>query len=77
MASALFAARFVAGCYAADEPGSVMNHAASEDSTSLLASLPPLARSKEMARPALLLNAGIEVCDMLAAGLEVRERWRP
>lgn len=72
---AMFAPRFIAGRYAAAEPGSVMNlrgfggqHIAVGLFT-LLSS-----RSKEMARPALLLNAGIEVCDMVAGGLEVRER---
>ncbi len=72
---ALFAPRFVAGRYAAAEPESVMNlrgfggqHIAVGIFT-LLSS-----RSREMARPALLLNAGIEVCDMVAGGLEVRER---
>ena len=72
---AMFAPRFIAGRYAAVELGSVMNlrgfggqHIAVGLFT-LLSS-----RSKEMARPALLLNAGIEVCDMVAGGLEVRER---
>lgn len=31
-------------------------------------------RSRDLARPALLLNAGIEVCDAVAGALEVRER---
>jgi hypothetical protein len=72
---ALFAPRFIAGRYAAAESDSVMNlrgfggqHIAVAVFT-LLAS-----RSRQMARSALLLNAGIEVCDMLAGGLEVRER---
>jgi hypothetical protein len=71
----LFAPRFVAGRYAAAEPDSVMNlrgfggqHIAVAVFT-LLAS-----RSRQLARSALLLNAGIEVCDMVAGGLEVRER---
>ncbi|MGH9917350.1 MAG: hypothetical protein ACRD6W_00540 [Nitrososphaerales archaeon] len=73
--AAMFAPRFVAGRYAAAEPDSVMNlrgfggqHIAVAIFT-LLAS-----RSREMARPTLLLNAGIEVCDMVAGGLELRER---
>ena len=73
--ASLFAPRFVAGRYAAAEPDSVMNlrgfggqHVAVGIFT-LLAS-----RSRAMARSVLLLNAAIEVCDMIAGGLEVRER---
>jgi hypothetical protein len=72
---ALFAPRFIAGRVAAPEPDSVMNlrgfggqHIAIGIFT-LLSS-----RSRDLARPALLLNAGIEVCDVVAGGLEVRER---
>jgi hypothetical protein len=72
---ALFAPRFVAGRYAAAEPDSVMNlrgfggqHIAVAIFTLLAA------RSHKMARPALLLNTGIEIGDMVAGGLEVRER---
>jgi hypothetical protein len=72
---ALLAPRFIAGRYAAAEPDSVMNlrgfggqHIAVGIFT-LISS-----RSRELARPALLLNAGIEVCDAVAGALEVRER---
>ena len=72
---AMFAPRFIAGRYAAAEPDSVMNlrgfggqHIAVAVFTLFAA------RSRQMARSALLLNAGIEVCDMVAGGLEVRER---
>jgi hypothetical protein len=71
----LFAPRFVAGRYAAAEPDSVMNlrgfggqHVAVAIFTMLSS------RSRRLARAALLLNAGIEVCDMMAGGFEVRER---
>ena len=65
----------VQGRLAAAESGSVMNlrgfggqHIAVAVFT-LLAS-----RSETLAGPALLLNAGVEVCDATAGSLEVRER---
>ena len=73
--ASLFAPRFVAGRLAAAEPDSVMNlrgfggqHIAIAVFTLISSS------SQDLARPALLLNAGIEVCDAVAGGFEVRER---
>lgn len=72
---AMFAPRSVAGRLAAAEPESVMNlrgfggqHIAVGVFTLVSA------RSSTGARPALLLNAGMEICDVVAGGLEVRER---
>lgn len=71
----LFVPRAVEGRLAARENGSMMNlrgfggqHIAVGVFT-LVAS-----RSEVLARPALLLNAGIEVCDAAAGGIEVHER---
>ena len=73
--AALLAPRVVAGRFAAAEPDSVMNlrgfggqHVAVAVFT-LAAS-----RSRDLAAPALRLNAGLEVCDAVAGVLEVRER---
>lgn len=70
----LRAPRFIAGRHAAAEPDSVMNlrgfggqHIAVAIFT-LLSS-----QSRQTARSVLLLNARIEVCDMVAGGVEVRE----
>ena len=72
---ALFAPRFMAGRYAAAEPDSVMNLRGFGGQQIAIGIFTLLSsRSKEMARPVLLLNAGVEVCDMVAGGLEVRER---
>jgi hypothetical protein len=72
---ALFAPRFVAGRYAAAEPDSVMNLRGFGGQHIAIAIFTLLAaRSHKMARPALLLNTGIEIGDMVAGGLEVRER---
>lgn len=72
---ALFVPRAVQGRLAAAESGSVMNlrgfggqHIAVGVFTFLAS------RSEALARPALLLNAGIEVCDATAGGLEVLEQ---
>jgi len=73
--SALFAPRFVAGRYAAAEPDSVMNLRGFGGQHIAIATFTLLsARSRTMARPTLLLNTGIEIGDMVAGGLEVRER---
>lgn len=74
-AATLLAPRWVAGRWAAPESGSVMNlrgfggqHVALGVYTLFAA------RSRRLARPALLLNAGVEVCDGVAGGFEVHER---
>lgn len=73
--AALLSPRFVAGRYAAAEQDSVMNLRGFGGQHIAVAIFTLLsARSREMARSALLLNAGIEVFDMVAGGLEVRER---
>jgi uncharacterized protein YjeT (DUF2065 family) len=73
--SAVLFPRFIAGRYAAAEPDSVMNlrgfggqHVAVGIFTLISC------RSRPTARSALLLNAGIDACDMMAGALEVRER---
>jgi hypothetical protein len=72
---AMFAPRFVAGRYAAAEPDSVMNLRGFGGQHIAIAIFTLFsARSRKMARPALLLNTGIEIGDMVAGGLEVRER---
>jgi hypothetical protein len=73
--ASMFAPRWVAGRLAAAESDSVMN-LRGFGGQHIAVALFTLAssRSPQLARPALLLNAGIEVCDAAAGGLEVRER---
>jgi hypothetical protein len=64
-----------AGRYAGDEPGSVMNHAASEDSTSLLASSPfprPARRRWRDRRCSTTQDRGLR--HACRGGLKARER---
>ena len=71
----LFAPRFVAGRWAAPEPGSVMNLRGFGGQHIAIAIFTLCAsRSPNLARPALLLNAGVEVCDAAAGGFEMHER---
>jgi hypothetical protein len=72
----LFAPRFVAGRYAAPEPESVMNLRGFGGQHIAIAVFTLVSsRSRNLARPALLLNAGIEVCDAVAGGFEVAGFW--
>ncbi len=71
----MFAPRFVAGRLAAVEPDSVMNLRGFGGQHIAIAVFTLISsRSRHLARPALLLNAGVEVCDAVAGGFEVRER---
>jgi hypothetical protein len=73
--AAFFAPRLVAGRLAAPEVDSVMNMRGFGGQHIAIAVFTLLsARSAGLARPALLLNIGIEVCDVGAGALEVRER---
>jgi hypothetical protein len=72
---ALFAPRFVAGRLAAAEPASVMNLRGFGGQHIAVATFTLLAaRSRDLTRPALLLNAGLEVADAVAGALEIHER---
>ena len=71
----MFAPRFVAGRWAAEEPDSVMNLRGFAGQHIAIAAFTLFAsRSERLARPALLLNAGVEICDAVAGGFEVHER---
>jgi hypothetical protein len=71
----LFAPRFIAGRFAAAEPDSVMNLRGFGGQHVAIAVFTLVsARSPHLARSAVLLNIGVEVCDAVAGGLEVRER---
>lgn len=73
--AAFFVPRFVAGRIAAVERDSVMNLRGFGGQHIALGTFTMLAsRSSTLARPALLLNAGVEVCDAAAGGLELREK---
>lgn len=71
----MFAPRFVAGRWAAEELDSVMNVRGFAGQHIAIAALTLFSsRSQRLARPALLLNAGVEICDAVAGGFEVHER---
>lgn len=71
----MFAPRFVAGRLAAEEPDSVMNLRGFAGQHIAIAVFTLCSsRSRRLARPALLLNAGVEICDAVAGGFEVHER---
>ena len=75
--AAMFAPRFMAGRYAPAEPESVMSLRGFGGQYIGVAVFTLLAaRSSNLARPALLLNLGIDVCDAMAGGFEVREKGR-
>ena len=72
---AMFAPRFMAGRYAPAEPDSVMSLRGFGGQYIAIAVFTLLsARSRHLARPALLLNVGVDVCDAMAGGFEVREK---
>src|SRR5436309_10712236 len=72
--AAMVAPHRVAGRLAAAETSSVMNLRGFGGQHIAIASFTlGAARSRELARPALFLNAGIEVCDALAGALEIRD----
>lgn len=72
---AMFAPRFMAGRYAPAEPESVMSLRGFGGQYIGVAVFTVLAaRSSDLARPALLLNIGIDVCDAMAGAFEVREK---
>lgn len=73
--AAMFAPRFMAGRYAPSEPESVMSLRGFGGQYIGVAIFTLLAaRSPDLARPALLLNVGVDACDAMAGGFEVREK---
>jgi len=73
--AAMFAPRFMAGRYAPAEPESVMSLRGFGGQYIAIAVFTLFsARSRHLARPALLLNVGVDVCDAMAGGFEVREK---
>lgn len=73
--AAMFAPRFMAGRYAPAEPESVMSLRGFGGQYIGVAVFTLLAaRSPHLARPALLLNLGVDACDAVAGGFEVREK---
>jgi hypothetical protein len=72
--AAMFAPRFMAGRYAPAEPESVMSLRGFGGQYIAIAVFTLFsARSPHLARPALLLNVGVDICDAMAGGFEVRE----
>jgi hypothetical protein len=72
--ASMFAPRFMAGRYAPAEPESVMSLRGFGGQYIAIAVFTLFsARSRHLARPALLLNVGVDVCDAMAGGFEVRE----
>lgn len=73
--AAMFAPRFMAGRYAPAEPESVMSLRGFGGQYIGVAVFTLFAaRSSDLARPALLLNMGVDVCDAVAGAFEVREK---
>ena len=73
--AAMFAPRFMAGRYAPAEPESVMSLRGFGGQYIAIAVFTLFsARSRHLARPALLLNVGVDVCVAMAGGFEVREK---
>jgi hypothetical protein len=73
--AAMFAPRFMAGRYAPAEPESVMSLRGFGGQYIGVAVFTLFAaRSPDLARPALLLNLGVDFCDAMAGGFEVREK---
>jgi hypothetical protein len=73
--ASMFAPRFMAGRYAPPEPDSVMALRGFGGQYIAVAIFTLFsARSRHLAGPALLLNVGVDVCDAMAGGFEVREK---
>lgn len=73
--ASMFAPRFMAGRYAPAEPDSVMSLRGFGGQYIAVAVFTLFsARSRDLARPALLLNVGVDVCDAMAGVFEVREK---
>lgn len=73
--AAMFAPRFMAGRYAPAKPESVMSlRGFGGQYIGVAVSTLLTARSPNLARPALLLNVGVDFCDAMAGGFEVREK---
>lgn len=73
--AAMFAPRFMAGRYAPAEPNSVMSLRGFGGQYIGVAVFTLLAaHSPDLARPALFLNMGVDACDAMAGGFEVREK---
>jgi hypothetical protein len=72
--AAMFAPRFMAGRYAPAEPESVMSLRGFGGQYIGVAVFTLFAARTDLARPALFLNMGVDVCDAMAGGFEVREK---
>src|SRR5215210_434401 len=73
--AAMFAPRFMAGRYAPAESESVMSLRGFGGQYIGVAVFTLFAaRQPDLARPALLLNPGVDFCDAMAGGFEVREK---
>jgi hypothetical protein len=73
--ASMFAPRFMSGRYAPAEPESVMSLRGFGGQYMAVAAFTLVAaRSPDLARPALLLNVGVDVCDAMAGAFEIREK---
>ena len=73
--ASMFAPRFMSGRYAPSEPDSYMTLRGFGGQYMAIATFTLIAaRSPRLARPALLLNLGVDACDALAGAFELREK---
>lgn len=73
--AAMLAPRSISGRYAPAEPDSVMSLRGFGGQYIAIAVFTLFSvRSPHLARPALLLNVGVDACDAMAGGFEVREK---
>ena len=73
--ASMFAPRFMAGRYAPAEPESVMSLRGFGGQYIAIAVFTLLsARSRHIYRQAVLLNVGVDLCDAMAGGFEIREK---
>jgi hypothetical protein len=75
--ASMFAPRFMSGRYAPAEPESFMSLRGFGGQYMAVAAFTLFAaQSSDLARPALLLNVGVDVCDAMAGAFELREKGR-
>ena len=75
--ASMFAPKFMSGRYAPAEPASYMTLRGFGGQYMAISTFTLFAsRSPHLARPALLLNVGVDFCDAMAGAFELREKGR-
>jgi hypothetical protein len=75
--ASMFAPRFMSGRFAPAEPESYMSLRGFGGQYMAIAAFTLFAaQSPRLARPALLLNVGVDACDAMAGAFELREKGR-